>query len=60
MLHELFNPGPLTLIVALDGRLMDPESRIEADPADKTIARLLRRNALIDLGPVITEPEPEE
>lgn len=60
VLHILFNPGPLELIVSNTGRLLDAQTRIEADPADKVIARLLKRGALVDLGPVPEVETPEE
>lgn len=55
MLHVLFNPGPLTLIVDALGHLVDAQTRFTGDVTDRTVARLLRRGALVDLGPVPEE-----
>ena len=59
VMHVLYNPGPLALIIAPNGQLMDAFTWINADPTDRTLARLIRRRALIDLGPIPDSP-PEE
>ena len=56
--HVLFNPGPDSLVWHADGRAVDAQDRVTADPAEATVAALLARGALLDQGPA-DEPAAE-
>jgi len=54
--HVLFNPGPESVVWHSDGRAVDAQARVTADPAEATVAALLARGALLDQGPA-DEPD---
>ena len=57
--HLLFNPGPESVVWHADGRAVDAQDRVTADPTEATVAALLERGALLDQGPVDAEVEAE-
>lgn len=57
--HLFFNPGPTSVVFTPDGRSVDAQERVTANPNSPTVKALVERGALVDQGEPGADGEPQ-